>query len=119
MQFKQLILATTGFCVLSFIPFTALAQHGELTAVYQAYVKAQDSGDAQAQATAEANLRAACQAADLGTFDDCVVVASGATTGPPATDGDDGSSEMPAQPAAEGQQPANEPPPAEMPVSVP
>lgn len=126
MQLKRLLLATTGLCMVSFAPFPALAQDG-LADVYKAYVQAQDHGDAEAKAAAEANLRTACESANLGNFDDCITIASGATPDPATDDDDDDGEENPsamtpqsgdesAPPPAEGQPPAGEQPPAEAPA---
>lgn len=81
MQLKQLLLATTGLCMVSFVPLPALAQDG-LAAAYQAYVQAQDHGDAEAKAAAKAKLRAECQAAGVADFDDCVSIGIDADPGP-------------------------------------
>jgi outer membrane protein OmpA-like peptidoglycan-associated protein len=106
MRLKNWLLTGTSISMLAFTPLSASAQ--DVTAAYQAYVAAQQSGDAAALEAAQTALTEQCIVAGFTSIDECIA-ALGAEA-PPAEAAP--AEAPPAEPAPEPEAPPAEAPPA-------
>lgn len=118
MQLKRLLLTTTSLCLLTLAPLPAAAQDAGLTAAYSAYVEASSGDNADAKAAAEVALMAECERLGLKSLEECIAVATGASSVQPAAPAEQPAPAAP-EPAPAPEKPAEpepvapaEPPPA-------